>query len=144
MATKGDGLIDLSSRDELGWWWRCAREPRAVDAGTRGLGRPARLDPEAGLAPTLQQVMLEAKQLFEADAAGLMLIDGDGDGPRGADAQAAFERLRRAARSSSRRLVDVAREVTAGTPLPPANRSQRRPRSLGQAGQQETQPGSDS
>jgi hypothetical protein len=34
------------------------------------------------------------------------------------DAQAAFERLRRAARSSSRRLVDVAREVTAGKPLP--------------------------
>ena len=40
------------------------------------------------------------------------------------DAQAAFERLRRAARSSSRRLADVAREVTAGKPLPLANRPQ--------------------
>ena len=46
-------------------------------------------------------------------------------GREGLDAQAAFERLRKAARSSSRRLVDVAREVTAGKPLPAANRSQR-------------------
>ena len=34
------------------------------------------------------------------------------------DAQAAFERLRGAARSSTRRLADVAREVTAGQSLP--------------------------
>jgi AmiR/NasT family two-component response regulator len=34
------------------------------------------------------------------------------------DAQAAFERLREAARSSTRRLADVAREVTDGQPLP--------------------------
>jgi GAF domain-containing protein len=34
------------------------------------------------------------------------------------DAQAAFERLRGAARSSTRRLADVARDVTAGQPLP--------------------------
>jgi GAF domain-containing protein len=37
------------------------------------------------------------------------------------DAQAAFERLRGAARSSTRRLADVARDVTGGAPLP-ANR----------------------
>jgi ANTAR domain len=37
------------------------------------------------------------------------------------DAQAAFERLRGAARSSSRRLADVARDVTVGQSLP-ANR----------------------
>jgi hypothetical protein len=37
------------------------------------------------------------------------------------DAQAAFERLRGAARSSTRRLADVARDVTDGQPLP-ANR----------------------
>ena len=43
------------------------------------------------------------------------------------DSQAAFERLRRVARSSSRRLADVAREVTAGKPLPMANRPQRGP-----------------
>ena len=60
----------------------------------------------------------------------------------GLDAQATFERLRRAARSSARRLVDVASDVTAGGPLPPANRSQRLPGPLGQADQQETQPGS--
>jgi GAF domain-containing protein len=44
------------------------------------------------------------------------------------DAQAAFERLRRAARSSSRRLAEVARDVTTGKPLPLANRPQPRPR----------------
>jgi hypothetical protein len=43
-------------------------------------------------------------------------------GREGLDAQAAFERLPRVARSSPRRLV--AREVTAGTPLPLANRPQ--------------------
>ena len=43
------------------------------------------------------------------------------------DAQAAFERLRRVARSSSRRLAEVARDVTAGKPLPLANRPQPRP-----------------
>jgi hypothetical protein len=36
------------------------------------------LDPAAGLAPTLQQIVVAAKQLFEADAAGLMLIDREG------------------------------------------------------------------
>ncbi len=34
------------------------------------------------------------------------------------DAQATFERLRGAARCSTRRLADVARDVTAGQPLP--------------------------
>jgi len=48
-------------------------------------------------------------------------------GREGLDAQAAFERLRQAARSSSRRLVDGASEVTAGKPLPPANRAGRGP-----------------
>ena len=42
------------------------------------------------------------------------------------DAQAAFERLRRVARSSSRRLADMAREVTAGKPLPLAKRPPQR------------------
>jgi GAF domain-containing protein len=59
------------------------------------------------------------------------------------DAQAAFERLRRAARSSSRRLADVARDVTAGKPLPLANRPQQRPCPWDQADRQ-VQPGSDS
>jgi GAF domain-containing protein len=244
---------------------------------TKSIGAIGALDPEAGLAPTLQQVVLGAKQLFEADAAGLMLIDREGQlrwasasdqtaqtledgqerlaqgpcmvafsqrapaairdirhepqwgelgrelagegicaalsapvevdgsaigtldiysnlpwdwddseiaalqtcaglaasllmaavtaqvqgrlaqqlqaalahrwlieqakglvmGREGLDAQAAFERLRGAARSSGRRLVDVAREVTAGKPLPPANRPQRGPGPRERAGQQD-------
>jgi ANTAR domain len=59
------------------------------------------------------------------------------------DAQAAFERLRRAARASSRRLADVARDVTTGKPLPLVNRSQRPPSRPAQIGRQD-QPGPDS
>jgi GAF domain-containing protein len=44
------------------------------------------------------------------------------------DAQAAFERLRRAARSSTRRVADVAREVTGGAPLPASRRDRARSR----------------
>jgi GAF domain-containing protein len=36
------------------------------------------LDPERGLASTLQQLTDAAKQLFRADAVGLMLVDADG------------------------------------------------------------------
>jgi hypothetical protein len=53
------------------------------------------------------------------------------------DAQAAFEQLRRAFRSSSRRLADVARDVTAGKPLPLANRPQQRPSPREQADRQD-------
>ena len=42
------------------------------------IGALGSLDPEQGLARTLQQVTDGAKQLFRADAAGLMLIDADG------------------------------------------------------------------
>jgi AmiR/NasT family two-component response regulator len=44
------------------------------------------------------------------------------------DAQAAFERLRRVARSSTRRLADVAKDVTAGQPLPADRRKLARAR----------------
>jgi GAF domain-containing protein len=44
------------------------------------------------------------------------------------DAQAAFERLRRAARSSTRRVADVAREVTGGAPLPASRQDRARAR----------------
>jgi hypothetical protein len=47
------------------------------------------------------------------------------------DAQAAFERLRGAARSSTRRLADVAKDVTAGQSLP----TNRRDLAKGRAGQ---------
>jgi GAF domain-containing protein len=42
------------------------------------IGALGSLDPQRGLAPTLQQVTDGAKQLFRADAAGLMLIDAEG------------------------------------------------------------------
>ena len=45
---------------------------------TKSIGAIGSLDPERGLAPTLQQVVAAAKQLFEADGAGLMLIDRQG------------------------------------------------------------------
>jgi hypothetical protein len=44
------------------------------------------------------------------------------------DAQAAFERLRRAARNSTRRLADVAKDVTGGQPLPASGRARARAR----------------
>jgi hypothetical protein len=42
------------------------------------IGDLGSLDPQRGLARTLQQVTDGAKQLFRADAAGLMLIDAEG------------------------------------------------------------------
>jgi GAF domain-containing protein len=57
------------------------------------------------------QAALEHRWLIE-QAKGVVM------GREHLDAQAAFERLRGAARSSTRRLADVAREVTAGQPLP--------------------------
>src|SRR5829696_5436668 len=56
------------------------------------------------------QAALEHRWLIE-QAKGVLM------GRERLDAQTAFERLRGAARSSTRRLADVAREVTAGQPL---------------------------
>jgi GAF domain-containing protein len=42
------------------------------------MGALGSLDPEGGLAPTLQQITDAAKQLFAADGAGLMLVDAEG------------------------------------------------------------------
>src|SRR5918996_3153077 len=44
----------------------------------KSIGALGSLDPERGLAPTLQQVADAAKQLFAADGAGLMLVDSEG------------------------------------------------------------------
>ena len=62
------------------------------------------------------QAALEHRWLIE-QAKGVLM------GRDELDAQAAFERLRRAARSSTRRLADVARDVTAGQPLPSSRRT---------------------
>jgi GAF domain-containing protein len=70
------------------------------------------------------QAALEHRWLIE-QAKGVLM------GREDLDAQTAFERLRGAARSSTRRLADVARDVTAGQPLP----SSRRDLARGRAGQ---------
>jgi GAF domain-containing protein len=57
------------------------------------------------------QAALEHRWLIE-QAKGVLM------GREDLDAQAAFERLRGAARSSTRRLADVAKDVTGGQPLP--------------------------
>jgi GAF domain-containing protein len=44
----------------------------------KSIGALGSLDPERGLAPTLQQIADAAKRLFSADGAGLMLVDADG------------------------------------------------------------------
>jgi len=82
------------------------------------------------------QAALEHRWLIE-QAKGMLM------GRERLDAQAAFERLRRAARSSSRRVADVARDVTAGKPLPLANWPRRGQSPRAQADQQE-HPGPDS
>jgi hypothetical protein len=63
------------------------------------------------LVPDQLQAALEHRWLIE-QAKGVIM------GREELDAQAAFERLRRAARSSTRRLADVAKDVTGGQPLP--------------------------
>jgi GAF domain-containing protein len=67
------------------------------------------------------QAALEHRWLIE-QAKGVLM------GREQLDAQAAFERLRRAARSSTRRLADVARDVTDGAPLPADKRDLARAR----------------
>jgi hypothetical protein len=44
----------------------------------KSIGTLADLDPERDLAATLHQAVVAAKQLFDADAAGVMLADIDG------------------------------------------------------------------
>ena len=70
------------------------------------------------------QAALEHRWLIE-QAKGVVM------GREQVDAQTAFERLRGAARSSTRRLADVARDVTDGQPLP----TNRRDLAKGRAGQ---------
>jgi GAF domain-containing protein len=67
------------------------------------------------------QAALEHRWLIE-QAKGVIM------GREELDAQAAFERLRRAARNSTRRLADVAKDVTGGQPLPASGRARARAR----------------
>jgi GAF domain-containing protein len=76
------------------------------------------------------QAALEHRWLIE-QAKGVLM------GREDLDAQTAFERLRGAARSSTRRLADVARDVTTGQPLPASGRDRARARA-GQAKDRQT------
>src|SRR5918994_5199679 len=76
------------------------------------------------------QAALEHRWLIE-QAKGVIM------GREELDAQAAFERLRGAARSSTRRLADVAKDVTGGGPLPGGRRKLAKARA-GQAKDRET------
>jgi AmiR/NasT family two-component response regulator len=67
------------------------------------------------------QAALEHRWLIE-QAKGVVM------GREDLDAQAAFERLRGAARSSTRRLADVAKDVTGGQPLPASGHARARAR----------------
>jgi GAF domain-containing protein len=97
------GTLDVYAAEPRDW------DPSEVAAQVKGR-----------LADQLQAA-LEHRWLIE-QAKGVLM------GREQLDAQAAFERLRRAARSSTRRLADVAREVTDGAPLPAGKRDQARAR----------------
>jgi GAF domain-containing protein len=64
-----------------------------------------------------------AEQLQTALAHGAVIEQAKGVlmEREGQDAATAYERLRAGARSSSRKVADVARELLAGVPLPPTN-----------------------
>jgi len=108
------GTLDIYARDPRDW------DPSEVAALQAYAGLVASLlmaattaQVKGRLAEQLQAA-LEHRWLIE-QAKGVIM------GREQVDAQAAFERLRGAARSSTRRLADVAKDVTGGQPLP-ANR----------------------
>jgi GAF domain-containing protein len=105
------GTLDVYARDPRDW------DPSEVAALQAYAGLVASLlsaavtaEVKGRLADQLQAA-LEHRWLIE-QAKGVVM------GREHVDAQAAFERLRGAARSSTRRLADVAKDVTAGQPLP--------------------------
>jgi GAF domain-containing protein len=84
-----DGLLARSASQVFAPWPadrfaspapRKAGIPMPIDPTelAKSIGALGSLDPERGLAPTLQQIADAAKQLFSADAAGLMLVDAEG------------------------------------------------------------------
>jgi GAF domain-containing protein len=108
------GTLDIYARDPRDW------DPSEVAALQAYAGLMASLLSAAttaqvkGRLADQLQAALEHRWLIE-QAKGVIM------GREQLDAQAAFERLRGAARSSTRRLADVAKDVTGGQPLP-ANR----------------------
>ena len=105
------GTLDVYAHDPRDW------DPSEIAALQAYAGLVASLlsaavtaEVKGRLADQLQAA-LEHRWLIE-QAKGVVM------GREHLDAQAAFERLRGAARSSTRRLADVARDVTTGQPLP--------------------------
>jgi GAF domain-containing protein len=123
------GTLDIYARQARDW------DPSEVAALQAYAGLMASLLSAAvtaqvkGRVADQLQAALEHRWLIE-QAKGVLM------GREQLDAQAAFERLRRAARSSTRRLADVARDVTDGQPLPADRRKLVRARA-GQAQDQE-------
>ena len=115
------GTLDVDARDPRDW------DPSEVAALQAYAGLVASLLSAAvtaqvkGRLADQLQAALEHRWLIE-QAKGVIM------GREELDAQAAFERLRRAARSSTRRLADVARDVTGGQPLPASGRARARAR----------------
>jgi GAF domain-containing protein len=105
------GTLDIYARDPRDW------DPSEVAALQAYAGLVASLLSAAvtaqvkGRLADQLQAALEHRWLIE-QAKGVLM------GREQVDAQTAFERLRGAARSSTRRLADVARDVTGGQPLP--------------------------
>jgi GAF domain-containing protein len=105
------GTLDIYAREPRDW------DPSEVAALQAYAGLVASLLSAAvtaqvkGRLADQLQAALEHRWLIE-QAKGVVM------GREHVDAQAAFERLRGAARSSTRRLADVARDVTGGQPLP--------------------------
>jgi GAF domain-containing protein len=124
------GTLDIYARDPRDW------DPSEVAALQAYAGLMASLLSAAttaqvkGRLADQLQAALEHRWLIE-QAKGVIM------GREQVDAQAAFERLRGAARSSTRRLADVAKEVTAGQPLPADRRKLAKARA-GQAKDRET------
>ena len=118
------GTLDVYARDPRDW------DPSEVAALQAYAGLVASLLSAAVMAQVKGrladqlQAALEHRWLIE-QAKGVLM------GREHVDAQTAIERLRGAARSSTRRLADVAKDVTAGQPLP----SNRRDLAKGRAGQ---------
>jgi GAF domain-containing protein len=118
------GTLDIYARDPRDW------DPSEVAALQAYAGLMASLLSAAttaqvkGRLADQLQAALEHRWLIE-QAKGVLM------GREHLDAQTAFERLRGAARSSTRRLADVAKDVTDGQPLP----TNRRHLAKGRAGQ---------
>ena len=124
------GTLDIYARQARDW------DPSEVAALQAYAGLMASLLSAAvtaqvkGRVADQLQAALEHRWLIE-QAKGVLM------GREQLDAQAAFERLRRAARSSTRRLADVPRDVTGGQPLPADRRTLAKARA-GQAKDRET------